>query len=422
MKILHTVESYLPDVNGMQEVVKQISERLAKNGHVITIATRFNPKRNSEKMNGVKIEQFKISGNNIMGYNAEDDEIKRYQNFIMDSEFDIITNFAAQQWATDLVLPLLKKIKAIKVFVPTGFSALFSDEYKEYFEKMKYWMKDYDMNIFLSNDYRDINFAKENGIEKRMLIPNGADEKEFLKKLNIDIKKYLKIPQKNLLILNVGSHAGLKGHYETIKIFKKAKIKNATLLIIGNGKMGCYGSCKKSEKLYNWSINSLINKKKIVIKEFPRDLTVSAYKAADIFLFPSNLECSPIVIYEACASKTPFLASDVGNIKEQIEWTKGGMPLPTTKGLEMNRSLEYKIRKFLKRVLKFAGIFKGTIIHIDYNFVSVDIDKSAEILEKLCKDKNLREELAKNGFESWQKNFTWQKIAEKYEQLYKSLI
>ena len=36
------------------------------------------------------------------------------------------------------------------------------------------------MNVFLSNDYQDINFARENGVKKIILIPNGASEDEFI--------------------------------------------------------------------------------------------------------------------------------------------------------------------------------------------------------------------------------------------------
>jgi len=46
MNILHCVESYYPSVGGMQEVVKQLSERLVKLGHAVKVATRNNPDRN----------------------------------------------------------------------------------------------------------------------------------------------------------------------------------------------------------------------------------------------------------------------------------------------------------------------------------------------------------------------------------------
>ena len=56
---------------------------------------------------------------------------------------------------------------------------------------------------------------------------------------------------------------------------------------------------------------------------------VSLYSEADLLLFPSKIECSPVVLFESIASKTPFLTTDVGNAKEIIEWTKGGLLLPT---------------------------------------------------------------------------------------------
>jgi glycogen synthase len=122
MKILHTVESYYPDVNGMSEVVRRLSEGLVALGHDVTVVTGKNIQRKGKKnINGVKIVEFNVSGKSalIIYGNA-----KKYQNYLTNSTFDIITNFAGQQWATDLMLPILKNIKAKKVFVPTGFSGL----------------------------------------------------------------------------------------------------------------------------------------------------------------------------------------------------------------------------------------------------------------------------------------------------------
>ena len=231
MKILHTVQSYLPSRHGMQEVVTQLSENLLKMGHDVTIATVYDENRTSNVINGVKIAEFKIKGNFVSGMTGE---IGLYQNFLKSNDFDIITNFAAQQWATDLMLPILKELKAKKVFVPTGFSALNIPSYKAYFENMKTWMKGYDANVFLSDNYRDINFARKNHINQIEIITNGANEKEFANVPPIDIKKLINVSTETKLILTVGSHTGYKGHAEAIKIFSEAQIDNSVLLIIGN--------------------------------------------------------------------------------------------------------------------------------------------------------------------------------------------
>ena len=121
MKILHTVESYLPDRHGMSEVVRQISERLALEGHEIIVATSHSKSRKKTTINGVNIEQFNISGNFVKGFKGN---IKEYKNYLLNTKVDIIVNFAAQIWTTDIALPILKKINSKKIFVPTGFSNL----------------------------------------------------------------------------------------------------------------------------------------------------------------------------------------------------------------------------------------------------------------------------------------------------------
>lgn len=388
MRILHTVEFYHPSVGGMQEVVKQLSERLVELGHDVTVATTRLPERKDKIINGVKIEEFNVKGNMVRKVTGE---VESYQKFLLEKDFDVITNFAAQQWATDGMIAMLDKIKSKKVFVPTGFSGRYLSEYKEYFESMKVWMKEYDMNIFLSNNYRDINFARENGIKNIVIIPNGAGEDEFLSKVEIDVKQKLNIPKNYFIILHVGSHTGIKGHREAIRIFEKAKIKNAAFVIIGNSfGGGCAKACAIMRRIFKFHPKRFFDHKILIITFLSRKETVSAYKAADLFLFASNIECSPLVLFECMASKTPFLTVDVGNSSEIIEWSKSGKLLPTKKDS------------------------KGRSI--------ADITGSARILEELYHDSSLREKMMESGFKAWQERFTWEKIARDYETLYLSLI
>ncbi len=404
MNILHTVESYLPSRHGMQEVVTQLSEYMVKSGHNVTIATSYNENRISRIINGVKIEEFKIKGNFVNGMVGE---TKLYQQFLLDSDFDIITNFAAQQWATDLALPILPQLKAKKIFVPTGFSALSSPSYRDYFERMKNWMTYYDANIFLSNNYQDINFARENGIKAIEVIPNGANESEFEKVSSVDIRKLLSLAADSKLILTVGSHTGYKGHSAAIKIYKKARIPNSALLIIGNvttaggrfsnyvkgilnlfglRKTNCSINCKTSA--FSFNFNHL--DRKIFVNEFSREVTVNAYKQADVFLFPSLIECSPIVLFESMCASTPFLVTDVGNAKEIINWSNGGELLPTVKD--------------------------------ESGFGIASVEKSAIIMRDLLSNLEKMTEYAVQGNDSFRKEFTWSKIAEKYQSLYLKLV
>jgi glycosyltransferase involved in cell wall biosynthesis len=256
---------------------------------------------------------------------------------------------------------------------------------------MKFWIKQYDICIYASNDYKDINFARKYGANNNILIPNGAGKDEFNQELNIDIKRKLDIPNNHFLILHVGSHTGVKGHKEAIQMFKNAKIKHATFLITANNlNCICTKNCFRSAKFFNYNPISRLSDKKIVIKSLSRQETVSAYHKADLFLFPSNIECSPIVLFEAMASKTPFLTTDVGNAKEIIEWSNDGELLPT---------------------IKFAN-----------GYVKADVKASTKVLEQLFYDSERRKRMVINGYKKWKNLFTWEKITKQYENLYIKLL
>lgn len=391
MHILHTVESYFPSVGGMQEVVMQLSERLVSLGHTVTVATSYHPDRKSCIHNGVHIEQFRICGNTVRGIKALPSEITRYQTYISDPQFDIVTNFAAQQWATDLSLPLLRSIRAKKVFVPTGFSRLHDTAYTSYFSELPGHMQNYDVNVFLSHTYQDIQFAHAHGIQNKVVIPNGAAYDEFTKP-HVNIRAKLGIPQDHFLVVHVGSHTGQKGHSEAIRMFSKAKIANSTLLIIGNSfGRGCTYTCAAKNVLKKASIPYMLEHKKLLVTSLSRTDTVAAYHEADLFLFPSNIECSPLTLFEAMASSTPFLCTDVGNAAEIIDWSGGaGILLPTTKN-------------------------KNGYSH-------ALIEASARCIESLYTDEEARLRMGKAGHDAWIQNYTWEKIASNYESLYASLL
>lgn len=390
MRILHTVEFYHPSRGGTQEVVRQLSEHLARFGHDVTVATTTHPERAGATLNGVTIRQFNISGNEVRGYAGE---TAQYQQFLRRTRFDVITNFAAQQWATDLAFSVLDDIHAKKVLVPTGFSGLYWPQYRQYFARMPERMSAYDINIFLSRRYRDIDFARQHRITNFTVIPNGADEREFIPPSPVDIRQLLGIPADHFLAYHVGSHTNAKGHRETMEIFAKANIRKATLLLAGNvidAHLGCLPRCRARAAAFTLSPRSFLNRKRIMVASLPREQVVAAFKAADLFLFPSNIECSPLVLFEAMAARTPFLTTDVGNAAEIIEWSRAGRLLPSVMDAE--------------------------------GFTRALIEPSVHMLEELYHDRPARHTMAEAGFRAWREKFTWTTIARTYETVYRSLL
>lgn len=421
MKILHTVKYYLPICGGMYEVVHNLSEWLASKGHSVTVASIKAPQNNEQPPShspSVNLVEFNIKGTYARGLSGE---IEEYRRFVLSGDFDIVTNFAAQQAMTDALLPILPQISAKKVFVPTGFNGLYLKEYEEYFKNMPKWMRQYDMNVMISAEQRDMHFSKINGITNTTVISNGASRKEFEQTISFSIREKLSIPKGHLLILHVGSHTGLKGHSRAIKIFSQARTGPATFIIVGNpSSSGCSKQCDFLAKKYNNSKVFKKDAKTIIIKHLSRAETIAAYREADLFLFPSNIEGgASIVLFECMASSLPFLATDVGSVKEIILQGGGGIILPTEKNVAPENTMRDKIKRFIKKILAFLNI--GSF-HNDYGFVRAEISGSIKLLEKMCHDKDKRRKLGENGHRAWIEKFTWEKIAEQYEILYNDLI
>ena len=385
MRILHTVEFYHPSTGGAQEVVRRVSEGLVARGHKVTVATTDLKERGSSTLNGVEIRGFNVSGNAVRGCAGE---VERYHDWVLSSRFDVMMNYAAQQWATDLVYPILSRIPYRKTLAPCGFSGLFNPTYRSYFQELPGILKKYDHLIFHSNSGRDVHFARQHGIENGSLIPNGASLDEFSVAHSGFREKY-GIPADQPLLLTVGSHTRAKGHSVAMEAFRRARIGPATLIIIGNTlfRPGCLPRCKAQARLVNLAT---FGKKRVLLLDPPRSEVIAAYQAANIFLFGSNIECSPIVLFEAAASGTPFISTACGNAAEIAEWTQSGVIVATQQDRDGS--------------------------------VRAGASSIADAIEILLGDRSRLEKLRRSGRESWEKSFTWERIAMEYERVYLKLL
>jgi len=220
------------------------------------------------------------------------------------------------------------------------------------------------------------------------IISNGASEEEF-KIADSNFRQRYGIPGDIPLILTVGSHTGLKGHRLVIEAFRRARIGHAALIIIGNtsASKGCLTNCKR----HSWLTRVLsLGRKQVLLFDLPRKDVIAVYHAADLFVFGSQVECSPLVLFEAMASKTPFVTVACGNAEEIVNWSKGGIVVSTRQ-------------------------------HFDGS-VGADPALMAHAIEDLMKNPKERCHLAEAGYESWREQFTWEKIATKYERLYQGLV
>jgi len=421
MKILLGSQFYSPSIGGVQEVMRQLGEEFVLKGHDVTIVTTSDPNRDFETLNGVKIAEFNISGNFASGMVGD---VEKFHEFVISEQFDILMVMAAQQWTFDALWPILGKLpNTRKVLIPCGFSGLYDPLFKKYFEVMPQVLEKFDHLVFHSTKYRDIDFAKRNGIEHLSVIPCGASYAEFDVEKDQTFRSRYKIDEDEFLFLTVGSFTGLKGHKELLKAFEILNVpegENTTLILNGNVVSSRSGGTKGlAQKLINLiktrGVSYLIEKalkklknesssihemaadltasssnKTVLITDFERPELTQAFMNSDLFVFASNIEYSPLVLFETVAAGTPFLSVSVGNSPELAKWLKAGIICPS----DIN----------------------------ELGYTVVDEKVLAFEMQKLMEQKEALQQLGQEGRENWKSNYTWSKIAETYEGLFFDLV
>lgn len=460
MRLLFCCEFYFPSVGGVQEVMRQIAERLVIQGHDVTVATTRLAERNFSAHNGVKIVEFGITGNTVRGIHGE---VERYLEFVTAFDGDAIMIKAAQQWTFDALWPVLDQIRVRKVFIPCGFSGLYEPSYIEYFKALPDVLRQFDHLIFYAERYRDIDFAREHRLAPYTILPNGASELEFLVPKDPGFRQRHGIPPESFVFLTVGSMTGVKGHKEIAEAFARLRSdrRHVTLILNGNpppapavvitegtgagaqsdersgakrvlafmgrrirrvvglawrsisvlrreGVPGVRSRIsalavaqledigrlhwvprnwrKSADPIGYWTERAGRQANKFVLKvDLGRQELVQAYMNADLFVFASNIEYSPLVLFEATAGGTPFLSVPVGNAEEIARWTGGGVICPAPKD--------------------------------ERGYTRADPQQFAAEMKRLMDAPEALSELGRVARERWMKQFTWARIAERYESI-----
>ena len=129
---------------------------------------------------------------------------------------------------------------------------------------------------------------------------------------------------------------------------------------------------------------------RIMMTELDRASTVAAFCQSDLFLFPSHIECSPIVLFECMAAGLPFLSSDVGNAAEIASWCPGSEISPSAR-VEQGRTFP-------------------------------DVKAGAQMLRRMMHDIGRHRKEMEQAKKSWQQEFTWSHLAHRYLEEYLSLF
>lgn len=319
MKVLITSPTYPPFNSGLGNAVAQQAMSLAKAGNEVVVATG-GQQRGSTNASGVTVETFVISGADSWLQPIRGD-VKSYLRFLRESKWDVVVFNAWQNWATDLAIQHIKHIPGRKflyshcISTNTFFwnqpirSILRYMAWRPYWWKVSKYIKIMDGLIFLAESgvdsrFDDLTLARR--LNARVhIIPNAlSPAAESL------VSRAPRAFNARAKIISVGAFHWQKGFDFVIRAYALSRARNKIPL-----------------HLYGWNFTDYSENLRRLIKEYgllddsvvfnygvSGELLAKEYEDAKVFLSGSHTECQPLVILDANAAGTPFIARATGCI------------------------------------------------------------------------------------------------------------
>ena len=331
MKILMLTWEYPPRiVGGIARVVHDLSKRLIKDGHEVTVVTYKEgdlPEFEDDK--GVKVyrvNNYMINPNNFIDWIMQlnfNMVAKATELIHTEGKFDVIhahdwlVTYAAKTLKNSFNIPIVATIHATEA----GRNSGIHDEVQRYINDTE-WMLTYEATeVIVNSNFMKNDLQRLFGLpfEKINVIPNGINITSFNGvERDYDFRRQYASDNEKI-ILFMGRLVYEKGVQHLISAMPKIleSYHDAKLIIAGKG--GMYDELKTQAE-YMGLRDKVYFTGYLNAKQVPK-----MYKAADISVFPSTYEPFGIVALEAMLAGTPTVVSDVGGLNEIVTHGIDGM-------------------------------------------------------------------------------------------------
>ena len=331
MKILMLTWEYPPRVvGGIARVVYDLSHRLIKDGHEVTVITyREGNAPYYEDDKGVKVhrvDNYMINPNNFidwimqMNFNMVTEAnkiIAEEGNFDIIHAHDWLVASAAKTIKNSYNIPIVATIHATEA----GRNSGIHDETQRYINDTE-WMLTYEATeVIVNSNYMKSEIQRLFGLpfEKINVVANGVNLNKFTG-IDRDYTFRRRFAMDNeKIILFMGRLVNEKGVQHLIAAMPKilAGYHDAKLVIAGKGGM--------LDEL-RAEADALGLGDKVYFAGYLGGKDVERmYKAADISVFPSTYEPFGIVALEGMLAERPIVVSDAGGLGEIVEHRETGM-------------------------------------------------------------------------------------------------
>ena len=331
MKILMLTWEYPPRVvGGIARVVYDLSHRLIKDGHDVTVVTyKEGEMPYFEDDKGVKVyrvDNYMINPNNFIDWimQMNFNMVSKVNQIIAEhGKFDVIhahdwlVAYSAKTIKNSYDIPIVATIHATE----SGRNNGIHDETQRYINDTE-WMLTYEATeVIVNSNYMKNEIQRLFGLpfEKINVVANGVNLNKFIG-MDRDYsfrRKYAMDNEK--MILFMGRLVYEKGVQHLIAAMPKVleRYHDAKLVIAGKG--GMLNELKAEA-------NALGIGNKVCFAGYLNGKDVEKmYKAADISVFPSTYEPFGIVALEGMLAERPIVVSDAGGLGEIVEHRETGM-------------------------------------------------------------------------------------------------
>ena len=332
MKILMLTWEYPPRiVGGIARVVHDLSKRLIKDGHEVTVVTyRENtdvPEYENDKgVDVYRVDNYMIHPNNFidwimqLNFNLVAKATEVIQNkgrFDVIHAHDWLVAYSAKSLKNAFNIPIVATIHATE----SGRNSGIHDETQRYINDTE-WMLTYEATeVIVNSNYMKGHIQGLFGLpfDKIEVIPNGINLTNFNGvDRDYDFRRQFAMDNEKI-ILYMGRLVYEKGIQHLISAMPKILngYHDSKLIIAGKG--GMMDELKVQA-------NSMGLGNKVYFTGYLNSKQVQKmYKCADIAVFPSTYEPFGIVALEAMLAGVPTVVSDIGGLNEIVEHGVTGM-------------------------------------------------------------------------------------------------
>ena len=317
-------------VGGIARVVHDLSHRLIKDGHEVTVVTyKEGNVQDFEDDKGVKVyrvNNYMINPNNFIDWimqlnfnliSKATELINKEGPFDVIHAHDWLVAYAAKTLKDSFKIPVVSTIHATE----SGRNSGIHDETQRYINDTE-WMLTYESTeVIVNSNFMKSELQRLFGLpfEKINVIPNGVNlnlyngverDYNFRRQYAADNEK---------IILYVGRLVYEKGIQNLIAAIPKVlnNYHDSKLIIAGKG--GMIDELRDEVRRLN------IENKVYFTGYLNLTQVTKMYKCADVAVFPSTYEPFGVVALEGMLSGTPVVVSDVGGLNEIVEHRVNGM-------------------------------------------------------------------------------------------------